>query len=130
MYGKSTTHVRLTKNNKRCHLQSRRAGDRAMYQYRQEVPSHFLEKHPWLYRPGAGTCFFLLFHRLPNHRIIGAAKRDFVLGGAARQINTLQHWIAFPKVQLGLALSHTQEIKRVSGVANTAFFLEATRKRP
>lgn len=68
---------------------------------------------PWLPRPGAGAYLsyftgFLITELLEQ-------QEDCTLGGAARQIGALQHWLGFPKVQLGLALGHTQEMKRVRG---------------
>lgn len=93
--------------------------------------SHLISQRsiPWLPRPGAGaklpSCFagFLITELLEQ-------QEETVLGGAAKQMNSLQHWVAFPKVQPALALGQAQEMKRVGEVANTVFFRKATREGP
>lgn len=53
--------------------------------------------------------------------------------GAAKPTHTPQHLVPFSKVRPGLALDHTQEVKKVGrrgGVPNTGFFREANREGP
>ena len=87
MYRKSTPRARLTKNNKRCHVQSRRASERALHQYWKEFPCHFLEKHSLL--PWARGCH-LIFTPVRTDfswNYWSGKKRVCLLGRAVRQID-------------------------------------------